>query len=96
MYHAYFSVEHFMRAHQRELLATAQQARLARSASRGSARRFSAEHRSVRRPTLVVRALAVVGRALVIVGRRLEDRAAAAARTTAAGMCEEQHSAVGC
>ncbi len=89
MYHSYFSVEHFMRAHQRELLAAAQQARLARSASRGSARRLSAEHRSAQRPALIVRALAAAGRALVVVGRRMEDRAAAAAKTASTGMCEE-------
>jgi len=86
MYHSYVSIEHFMREHQRDLLATAQRARLARGVSR----------RSERRPTLFVRALAVVGKGLVIVGRRLEDRAAAAARTAAAGMYEEQHPAVGC
>jgi len=93
MYHDFFSAEHFMRTHQRDLLAAAQRARLARSVSRRPVRRSTL---LVRRPTLFVRALAVVGKALVIVGRRLENRAAAAARTAAARMHEEQHPAVGC
>ena len=83
MYYDYYSAEHFMRTHQSEMLAAAQRARLARPT------------RLVPRLTLFVRALAVVGRALVTVGRRLESRAAAA-RTAAAAMYEEQHPAVGC
>ena len=94
MYHNSYSVEHFARGRQQELLAAAQRARLARSASRSPARRSSAESRPARRPTLFVRALAVIGRSMVTVGRRLEDRAAAAAKA-AAGICDEQRSAMG-
>jgi hypothetical protein len=89
MYHNFYSVEQFMRGRQQELLAEAQRARLARRVSR----------RAAARPTLFIRALAVIGRSMVAAGRRMEARAAAAAKTaaakTAAGICKEQGSAVG-
>jgi hypothetical protein len=75
MYHNYYSVEQFMRGRQQELLAEAQRARLARSVSRRAATSVPAGHRAAARPTLFLRALAVVGRSMVIVGRRLEARA---------------------
>jgi hypothetical protein len=99
MYHNFYSVEHFARGRQQELLAAAGYPRAAGRLSGRSARRSSAESRPARRPTLFVRALAVIGTSMVAVGRRLEDRAAAAAKAAAAkaaaGICEEQRSAVG-
>ncbi len=99
MYRDYFSVEQFMRDHQRELLAAAAHARQARAAARAAALRASWERAArgaAQHPALLVRTLAGVGRGLVALGRRLEAAAAARTRPRDSGICKEQPTAAGC